>query len=230
MTKNRSNLRSMVEVMRIMTRYAGFIARPLVAAYAAREVISCGLRGPDGSVRVIFTPRDDRKNHRVVRRDNDGTSQPMATEVVEPFSDPAVQQYLVPEARLGDTLIVLADQEGRRQPVSSPDIVVKHESPRDAGLLGMATSRVSGCLELRWPDAFRYDAMLFFLAVECDQRTASGIYTRELSWRYPRSRGASLTVTPPAPPVRVGHGYHASLVIVDYNGWVSAIGSATLDG
>ena len=48
-------LKFVVWNMRWMTRYLGFLARPVVSWMADREVIACGFRDTDGGVRIIFS-------------------------------------------------------------------------------------------------------------------------------------------------------------------------------
>lgn len=65
----------------------------------------------------------------------------------------------------------------------------------------------------------------YFLAVEDAKGVnQAAIYTREVSWTYPRPGEASLSLGPARPPrLTRGETYAAKLVLVDYQGWVSHI-------
>lgn len=72
--------------------------------------------------------------------------------------------------------------------------------------------------------------MIYFLAVE-DARgqNIAAIYTREVSWTYPRTETASLSLGPARPPRLVrGALYAATLVVVDYEGWVGHVAGGRL--
>ena len=59
-------LRIMVWKMKWMTRYLGFIARPLISIYGDNEVIACGLRDLSGKVHIIYTPDEVKKEYGVL--------------------------------------------------------------------------------------------------------------------------------------------------------------------
>jgi len=67
--------------------------------------------------------------------------------------------------------------------------------------------------------------MVYFLAVEYTGGVnQAAVYTREVSWTYPRTRTASLSLGPARPPrFTRGETYTAKLVLVDCQGWVSHI-------
>jgi hypothetical protein len=63
MGAHRSLIRFMVWNMRLTTHYVGFVARPIVRAYASVAVIACGLRETDARVAIMYTPASGRTGH-----------------------------------------------------------------------------------------------------------------------------------------------------------------------
>ncbi len=218
-----SNLmRFMVWNMRWMSRYLGFVARPIARAYAGIEVIACGLRGRDGRVAIIYTPAAGRTGHHARVYDR-RRWRPVESVQMADFSGPVVCQVLIPTARIGQQYRMRATNRLGWK-ISSPTITVKEATIYDPTLL-MVTPTSDVTVTFSWAMAEAYDPMLYFLAIE-DARGGNNaaIYTREVSWTYPRTRAASLSLGP-AWPTRLTRGemYAAKLVLVDYQGWVSHI-------
>ncbi len=218
-----SNLmRFMVWNMRWMSRYLGFVARPIVRAYAGIEVIACGLRGRDGRVAIIYTPASGRTGHHARVYDR-RRWRPVESVQMGDFSGPVVCQVLIPTARIGQRYRMCATNRLGWK-ISSPTITVKEATIYDPRLLTVTpTSDVT--VTFSWAMAEAHDPMLYFLAVE-DARGVNNaaIYTREVSWTYPRTWAASLSLGPAWPPrLTRGETYAAKLVLVDYQGWVSHI-------
>jgi hypothetical protein len=216
----RSLMRLMVWNMRWMTRRVGFIARPIVRAYAGLEVIACGLRESNARVAVIYTAAHGRTGHHVRVYDR-RRWRPIDSTQAEDFSGPVVRRVLVPTAAIGERYRMCATTRlGRR--VSSPTITVKEETVHDPAPLAVTLSS-DGSVKFSWAATDVYDPMIYFLAVE-DARgvNKAAVYTREVSWTYPRTEAASLSLGPSRPPrLPRGETHTAKLVAVDYQGWVS---------
>jgi len=212
-------MRFLVWNMRWMTRHAGFLARPMVRAYAAVEVIACGLRERDGRVAIIYTPTPGRTGHHAqvygCRR-----WRPAASIQAADLSGPVVCRLLIPAARIGQRYRMRAiNRLGWR--ISSPSITVKEATSYEPDSLGVTPSS-DGSVTFSWARADAYDPMIYFLAVERARgENIAAIYTREVSWTYPRTNAASLSLGPARPPRLLrGAPYTAKLTVVDYEGWV----------
>jgi hypothetical protein len=215
-------MRFMVWQMRWMTRHAGFLARPMVRAYAGVEVIACGLRQRDGRVAIIYTPIAGRSRHHAQVRDG-RRWQPAVSVPADDFSTPVVRRLLIPTARVGQRYRMRAtSSRGRR--LSSPVITIKERTQEAPASLAVTASS-GGSAVFSWMEAEACDPMIYFLAVEDRRgRNIAAIYTRETSWAYPRTETASLSLGPPRPPSLIrGASYTARLVVVDYQGWVSQL-------
>ena len=218
---NRTTLRFMVWNMRWMTRYIGFVARPIVRLYAAQEVIACGLREKSGDVSVIYTPWQGRKNHHAVvwEREMWKLSQMIP---MENFSE-VVLRNLLPNAHVGEKYRILAENS-RGRSLHSPDITIKEHTTRDDTLMRVS-AHTNGSVEFKWKDAHTHDPLIYFLVVEDERKnTHSAIYTREQFWVYPKIKRASLSVGPVVVPnLDSTKTYVAKLLLVDFDGWVSHI-------
>ncbi|MDW7709933.1 MAG: hypothetical protein SCH98_05620 [Deferrisomatales bacterium] len=218
----RSVMRILVWNMRWMTRYAGFIARPLVSWYAGREVIACGLAARErGAVSLIYTPWHSRGEHSFyVRRGRSWV--PIEAIPVEDFSGALVRQVLLPSVQPGDVCQARAADLTSGRTTSSPPITVKPGTKEDAALLRIQALPGGEAL-FSWPQAGLHDPMIYFLTLEGRTGNALvGVYTRETSWRYPRLKDASLAVGgTELPPLVAGETYTAKWVLVDFDGWVA---------
>ena len=216
-------MRIMVFMMRYMNRYLGVVARPLVRLMAEGEVIACGLRGEDGGVRVIYSPRPGRGTHSLVGLEA-GSSAGAPTRPEADFSGGLVRQVLLPEARVGDLVLLQAENAAGRV-LNSPRITVKEETLRSPGWIDVAFLP-GGEVRFSWPRAKRRGVMVYFLALEdAAGSSLAGVYTREQFWTYPRLKSASLSIGPePPPPLEAGAACTARLVVVDFDGWVSRLG------
>lgn len=231
MTKTGSHhvfMRVMVWNMRWMTRYAGFIARPIVRAYGNNEIIACGLRNEDDSVAVIYTPKTGHRNHAVLLREGRHYWVHETSYTMENFSGSVVSRLSVPHAQNGMRYKMMGlTANGRR--LSSPTITVKTETIYDSKLLEIESPTSRNVL-FAWPRAEAHDPMIYFLAVEDEtgDNTHVAIYTRETFWCYPKTKTASYSVGPAEPPpLDPGKQYVAKLILVDYDGWVSHIAVRT---
>ena len=219
--KNRL-MRFMVWNMRWMTRYLGFVARPVVRTYAKLEVIACGLNGSDGRVSIIYMPTFGRMDHHP-RVHNRRRWLPAEFAQAENFSGATVQRVLLPKARIGEHYRMFA-KTGLGWSISSPMITVKEATTYAPELLAVTPSSY-GSAAFSWHVAETYDPMIYFLVIEDTRGNIhAAVYTRESSWTYPRVRDASLSLGPAQPPrLTSGEKYTAKLVLVDYEGWASHI-------
>ena len=205
-----------------MTRYFGFITRPLIRLYAANEIIACGLCEQSGNVSLIFTPAPNEQNFSVLLR-QESWWQPVGHERARNFAGSTVRRFSVPHANTGD-VYKMQGEKGSGRKITSPTITVKQETVYNPGLLG-ATPYDDGSVLFSWKVADTYRPMIYFLVLVDDAgKTLAGVYTRELAWRYPRVKKASYSVGPKNPPNIVsGKQYTATLVLVDFDGWVSHV-------
>lgn len=215
-------LRVMVWNMRWMTRYLGFIARPIVRLYGANEIIACGLRDTRGRVCIIFTQGKGQSGQSVFVLQN-REWRTSAFRKTKHFSGSLVFQWILPDANIGERYRMRgARASGRR--ISSPVITIKKETACEDSLLQIQKSSGSEVV-FSWQDADYYDPMIYFLALEDDKgKTLAAIYTRENFWTYPKIKKASYSLGPQnPPPLASKKRYTAKLVLVDYDGWVSHI-------
>lgn len=213
-------LKFVVWNMRWMTRYVGFLARPVISRMADREVIACGLRDSDGRVRIIFSPGKERGDHRFVRK-TAGDWEQASVSPTGDFSADIIRQVLVPSAQLGEVYRVRADS-AKGKALSSPQIHVKESTLFDPGLLEIQMLPGAGIC-FSWEKG--RNTMIHFLVVEDSQGAClAAVYTRELAWSYPLIRKASLSIGPVETPTPIeSASYTVKLVFVDFNGWVSAL-------
>ncbi|MCH7883319.1 hypothetical protein IIA95_02810 [Patescibacteria group bacterium] len=224
MSKNkikRMTMRFMVWNMRWMTRYFGFIARPMVRFYASQEIIACGLSDEEGKTFIIYTPSKNVKNYVVHVLRNKWL--PKKTAVAPNFSGTVVSCRLVPDAESGDIYKVRAET-ARGRMLSSPAITNKGNTIYGDDLLNIAPLS-NDSVYLSWEKAEEYDPMIYFLVIENSVGdTLSAIYTRENFWTYPLVKQVSLSVGPvPSPKLEAGKTYKTKLLLVDFDGWVSHI-------
>ena len=222
-------LRFLVWNMCWMTRYAGFIARPLVRLYADREVIACGLREMDGSVSIIYTPWPGHREYRIAPRKG-ARREPLPRTPARNFSGTVVLKTLVPTARIGERYAITA-QDACGRLFRSPDITIKERTVHNDALLAVSR-RTRGSVTFEWKSARYCDPLIYFFIVEDDiGATHAALYTRETRWTYPDTHRASLSVGPaPAPPLTEGASYTAKLLLVDFDGWVSYFAERTFIG
>ena len=215
-------LRFVVWNMRWMTRYLGFLARPVVSWMADREVIACGFRHTDGGVRIIFSPGKNKGDHWFVRQTVRGWEE-VPADPVKNFSGDIVRQVIVPLAQLGETFRVRVNTE-TGVTVNSPRITVKEETRFNPDLINIQVLP-GAVLRISWSESRQADTMLHFLVVEDSEgKCLAAVYTRESSWSYPFIRKASLSIGPGDPPGLSESGsYTVKLVYVDFDGWVSAM-------
>jgi len=215
-------LKFVVWNMRWMTRYLGFLARPLVSWMADREVIACGFRDTEGGVRIIFSPGKNRGNHWFVRQAVRGWDE-VPADPIQNFSGDIVRQVIVPSAQLGEVFRVQANTASGVT-INSPRITVKKHTHFDPDLIRLQILP-GGVLRCSWFEHKQADTMLHFLVVEDSEgKCLAAVYTRESSWSYPLIRKASLSIGPGEPPGLCESGsYTVKLVFVDFDGWVSAL-------
>ena len=96
----RGLMRFLVWNMRFMTRYVGFIARPIVRIYAVNEVIACGVREPDGTVSILFTPNRSHRDHRIFISRERKLDEVLFHSGAN-YSEPCVCRAVLPEAIVG---------------------------------------------------------------------------------------------------------------------------------
>ena len=217
---HRSLMRFMVWNMRWMTRHAGFAARPIVRAYAGLEVIACGLRQTDAHVAIIYTATAGRTGHHV-RVHERRRWRPTESLRIDDFSGPVVHRVLISTARVGQRYRMCATTR-LGWSISSPTITVKDQTNHDPAPLTV-TASPDGSVTFSWTAVDVQDPMIYFLAVANARGVnKAAVYTRELSWTYPRTEAASLSLGPARPPrLPRGERHAATLIAVDYEGWVS---------
>ena len=143
-------LKFVVWNMRWMTRYMVFLARPVISWMADREVIACGFRHHDGSVRIIFSPGRGRGDHRFVRK-TAGDWEQASVSSPGNFSADIVRQVLVPSARLGEVYRARAEN-AKGKTLSSPQIHVKESTLFDPNLLDILMLSLS-LIRFSWKKA-----------------------------------------------------------------------------
>jgi hypothetical protein len=222
MRAHTSFMRFLVWNMRWATRYAGFAVRPMVRAYASVEVIACGLRERDARVAIMYSPAPGRTDYHARLYDH-GRWRPVETVQMADFTSPSVHRVLIPRAHIGQRYRMRAKNR-LGWSISSPTITVKEATIYEHRLLTITPSS-DATVTFSWVAAETYDPMVYFLAVEdAVGVNQAAIYTREVSWTYPWTRAASLSLGPARPPGLIrGETYAAKLVLVDYHGWVSHI-------
>jgi len=217
----RALMRIAVWNMKWMTRYLAFIARPLVRLYGMHEVIACGMRGHGGAVEIIYTPHPGNHHHRLALLGKDGAWSAAEALPLPHFSGTRVTRMELLGAEEGNVCKVRAET-ARGRTLSSPTIYVKKTSVRSADMLSAAACD-NGDVVFSWSRAERFSPMIYFLVVENGRgETNAAVYTREMSFRYPRLGTASYSVGPDNPPRFIpGEHFVAKLLVVDYDGWVS---------
>ena len=212
-------LRVMVFSMKYMTRYLSFIAIPFVKWYASIEIIACGLREKDGNVNIIYSPQDKKTKYTFLRKEGRKWVKESSKQVNK-FSKPVVHQINIPKAKLGEVYRVYTEKKN----IHSPNITVKEVSIDLSKIIKAKT--VNGKLNISWKEGEKYDPMIYFLAVENEKKeTVAAIYTRENSWTYPFVKKASFSLLDNPKELGKGEKYYVKLVIVDFDGWVSGMGS-----
>lgn len=213
-------MRVMVWHMRWMTRYLGFIARPIVRLYGKTEVIACGLREENGSVSIVYTPLPGHHAHHVVLKE-DGAWKQTPFSALKNFSGSVVSRIGIPGAENG-AVYKVKGKTARGKILSSPQLFIKETTAREAGFLSARTEH-GGEILFSWRPAEAFDPMIYFLIIENGRgETLAAAYTRETFFRYPHIKTASYSVGPNPPPSPTGGGsYAAKLLLVDYDGWVS---------
>ena len=211
----------MVFSMKWMTRYLSFIAIPFVRWYANREIIACGLRSKNGDVNIIYSPKDDKTKYSFLKKEGKKWVKKDAFSVKK-FSDPIVHQVKIPKAKLNEIYRVY---NKNKKNLRSPNITIKKNSIDLSNIINIKLLNKEK-LKISWEDGESYDPMIYFLVVENDKReTLSAIYTRENFWTYPLTKKASLSLLNNPPKIDKSKIYHIKLVIVDFDGWVTGMGS-----
>lgn len=216
-------LKLMVFVMRVMTRYAGFMARPLIQWYADREIIACGYRTTGGEVKVMYSPTKQRDDHYIVIKQRLQWREQASIDT-ENFSGSSVKTKLVPELENCNVIQVRAHDVNKKRIYKSPKITVKAGTKYDAKLLKIT---ITNAVQIRfsWQLAERYQPMLYFLTVaDNNDQTRIAIYTGETFWSFPKFKTASLTLSSDdMQTLKKNTRYMAKLVVVDFDGWVPVI-------
>lgn len=141
-------MRIIVWIMRWMTRYAGFITRPLIRIYGNHEIIACGMRNEDNSVAVMYTPKTGHRNFAILLRQGNQWVRETSSSM-ENFSGSVVSRLSVPHAHNGMCYkLVGLTANGRR--LSSPRITVKPATIYDSTLL-IIESTTSRNVLFTWP-------------------------------------------------------------------------------
>lgn len=209
----------MVWNMKWMTRYFNFIARPIIQLVADNEVIACGLRTLDGKVNIIYSPTTKQNSHKFFKLAKKGDTEETYNDT-QNFSQHLVHQKILPNAQTGEIYRIKAKSPSGRT-LKSPKIYVKDKTKQYNDLLEIK-SLPDNEIEISWKQGKTLDAMIHFLVIEDENnRSITGIYTREHTFIYPKVKTASLTIgnfSPNKP--KTGEKYTFRLVFVDYDGWV----------
>ena len=110
--------------MKYMTRYLGFIARPIVKIVADNEIIACGLKSEQGQNNIIYTPYPNRDNYNFlvypVRKElsngvKEKTWQKTLAITTNNFSGELVQQVSLPDVKNGNIVRGKEKKKKRRR-------------------------------------------------------------------------------------------------------------------
>ena len=161
----RPGLKLMVFMMKIMTRYVGFIARPFIQWYADREVIACGMR-TNNMVTIIYTPFSNRQEHSFYKKQQ---KKFIETKIVKinNFSGDTVHQVRLEQPNLDDVYVVKAEHVFKNgiRIVSSPKIQIKEDTIQDDKLLEV-TMHKNGTITFSWRKTKCYKTMIYFFAID----------------------------------------------------------------
>ena len=213
----------MVAVMRVMTRYAGFMARPLIQWYADREIIACGYRTTEDEVKVMYFSAQQRRDHYIVKK-HKLRWRDHASIKAENFSGSGVKTKLVQPLENRKVIQIRAPDVNKKKIFKSPKITIKADTKYDAQLLKITVTNAAQ-IHFSWQLAEQYQPMLYFLTVADDNdQTCIAIYTRETFWNFPKFKTASLTLSSEEiQTLKKNTQYMAKVVVVDFDGWVPAI-------
>jgi len=211
-------MRLMVWNMKWMTRYLGFIARPIIKLVAANEIIACGLKSPQGDNNIIYTPYPGRDDYNFLIKKN--IWQPTLAITTNNFSGELVRQVSLPEVTEGNVIRVKARQKNRS--LYSPKITVKPNTQYRDDLIDIEKTKQG--LKIVWNKCETYKPMIYFLVLQSKTINLAGIYTREYKWEYPKIKQASLNVGSDQPIIlKKGEYYQIKVVVVDYDGWAPVV-------
>lgn len=208
----------MVWNMKYMTRYLGFIARPIVRIVAANEIIACGLKSEQGQNNIIYTPYPDRNDYSFMVKETNWKKTLAVT--TNNFSGELVLQVSLPEITDGKVIRIRAKQNKRH--LYSPKITVKPTTQYSNNLINI--QKTQNGLKIMWNKCETFKPMIYFLALQTNNINLTGIYTREHQWEYPKVLKASLNVGPKHPiNLQQGQKYTIKILIIDYDGWVPIV-------
>ena len=214
----------MVFSMKWMTRYLSFIAIPFVRWYANKEIIACGLRSKNGDINIIYSPKDNKTKYSFFKKEGKKWLK-IGAFSVKKFSDPTVHQVKIPKAKLNEIYRVYAKNKENKKNLHSPNITIKKNSIDLSNIINIKLLNKEK-LKISWEDGESYDPMIYFLVVENYKReTLSAIYTRDNFWTYPLIKKASLSLLNNPPKIDKSKIYYIKLIIVDFDGWVTGMGS-----
>lgn len=222
-------LRIVTGTLRLAAGPLGFLVRPMVRWVARHELIACGFRTRSGEVRIIYSPMDGHRRYVVVCRTERAWSQRPSVELTD-FAPSLVRQIGVPSTRIGEEYRLFG-LSGISNTLQSPSIAIKEATRWSKNLLRIEP-RNGGAVCISWDRVDTWSSMLYFLVVqEAGGSPLCGVYTRELSWCYPHVQKALLSIGKSSPPpLAAGAAYEATLVVVDFEGWVPLVASANFFG
>lgn len=206
-------------MMKHMTRYLGFIARPIVKLVADNEIIACGLKSEQGQNNIIYTPYPGRDEYNFLLKQK--SWQKTLAITTNNFSGELVRQVSLPDVKEGNIIRVKAKQKKRN--LYSPKIIVKQTTQYRDDLID--TQNTEKGLKIMWNRCETFKPMIYFLVIEDDKKNnLVGIYTREHYWEYPKTKKASLNVGSKHPiELEKGQKYTIKIVVVDYDGWTPVV-------
>ena len=197
------------------------LLRRLVRYVAVNEVIACGLMDKGNQPIVIYSPQMQREHRIGLWKDKQFNERPTGDS--EPFIGQLVLKARTLDAKQGEVFRILAKHKAKDKQVHSPDIVMKMRTDYRDELL-ICQKIPTGFLWTWKKIPAEYEAMLYFLGFEDpDGDGRIGIYTRELHFTYPEKKEGILFLNGKNPELDNGKEYQATLVVVDYNGWVPLV-------
>ena len=211
-----------IVAMKWLNRILPLPVRALVRYAATNEVIACGLMDETNTqAMVIYSPQMQRDHRLGVWKNGQFTERPTAA--AEPFIGQMVVKTTAVKAENGEVYRILARHMSRDKQVHSPDIVMKMRTLRRNELLE-CTSTETGLIWSWRKIPNEYTAMLYFLGIEDHEgRSVFGVYTRERQISYPRLNEGILFLNGYEGELSKGEEYRATLIVVDYDGWVPLV-------
>jgi len=208
-------------MMQFMTRLTPRFARRIVKIRGDHEVIACGLR-PEGGGKpiVIFSPIEQ-EQHIITLRDKWWHIDQHINEEHEYLGE-MVKYRPLKLAQTGEVYQLAAKRKKNGRKVVSPFILIKDATIYDDELLKVEKRENS--IVFDWQPAKKFLHMIFFVCFTDEEgRGLFGMYSRDTRLTYPKMPEWTLFLKGRSDELRPGQKYQATLLVVDYEGWVPAI-------